>query len=799
MYFVSISKHVTSRPTRIAALFGRRFWSCGCAVLALSAAPALAQTEAGTTGTARPPAATASKVKAKARPATDATAKKPQQNSGLEQITVNARRRSEPIERTPISMTTVTGSEFTERGITSIARIQDMAPNMMFGNVASNAGVANAAAIFIRGIGQTDFSFGVDPGVGLYIDGVYAGNTVGSVLDMIDVSNVSVLRGPQGTLFGRNTIGGAVTVSSLTPNDRLSAKADVKYGTANRINARAFINVPLTRNLFMNFSVGSFMQDGYVNQPYAERQRKMGNQDTRIFKGAVLWRPVDKLTVTLRGDYTRDRSNGAPYVVIGIDPTLSSSVVALNNITAGASKTNWASCTLPGCYGSKYFSKTTNYSTAPNYSNIESWSASATIDYEFSHYLEVKSITAVHQTTGQFAQDRDSSPIAINDLWDGYSEKQVSEEFQVMGRALSNRLHYAAGLYYFNQSGADINPGNKWVEYLESGGYFKDINYAAYAQATYSLTRKLSITAGVRYTEDDKTFLPDQYIVWGRAPYVTAPPGTRIVPYENFHNNNARWTPMVNVAYQIAPELMAYSTFSQGFKGGGFTQRLTKIANAPPSFKPESVNSFEGGLKFYGLDHRLRVSASGFYVFYDDVQLLVSDAATIGPYYTNAGSARIPGFELEAQYALGDGWMLTGSLGMTDAHYTKLTAKVSGLTLNSKFAMVSKWTANAGVSKTISIGRAGTLTPRVDASYRSRYNADVNSINYAPLFQPKYILVNASLRWVSPDARYNFQAGVDNISNEKYMHWGSFSASVNNFMASYDRGRQWYIQGGVSF
>ena len=715
----------------------------------------------------------------------------------LEEVTVTARRRSERIERTPISMTTVTGTQFTERGITSLAKIQDMAPNISFGNVASNSGVANAAAVFIRGIGQTDFSFGVDPGVGMYVDGVYVGSPVGAVLNMVDIANVSVLRGPQGTLFGRNTIGGAVSVSSLTPNSQLSAKADVKYGTADRINGRVFFNVPLSKTLFANFSAGSFMQDGYVHAPNQKNQRELGNQDTQVYKGALRWHPIDKLNVTLRGDWTRDRSNGAPYVTTGVNPDATGSMIALNNAMHGGTLLN---CPGAGCYNSSYFSKNTNYGSQPDYSNLTSWSTSGTVDYELSQYFDLKSITAYRKTVGAFAQDRDSSPIGINYVTDHYLEKQFSEEFQVNGHALSNRLHYSAGVYYFAQSGADVNPTEFYVESLQSGGYFKDKNYAAYAQETYNITKKLTFTAGVRYTEDNKTFTPDQYItkVIG-APIVSTPVGTRIVPYQSYHNNNARWTPMINLSYQFTPELMGYTTFSQGFKGGGFTQRLTNITNAPPSFRPESVNTFEGGLKFYGLNHRLRISAAGFFTFYDDVQLLVSDATHIGPYYTNAGKAHISGFELEGQYALGDGWTVSGSVGETDAHYTSLTASVQGLGLNSMFVLVSKWTANAGVSKRIDLGQYGSLTPRVDATYRSRYNANLNAIMYNTLIQPKYITVNMSARWVSANQKYNAMVGLDNASNEKFMAWGSYSGSFGNYQKSFDRGRQWYIQGGVAF
>ncbi|MBO1325082.1 TonB-dependent receptor [Acetobacter garciniae] len=714
-----------------------------------------------------------------------------------ETIMVSARKRVERLERTPISITAFTGRQLDERGITSLARLQDFTPNMTFRNIPSNSGIANNASVYIRGIGQNDFSFGVDPGVGIYIDGVYIGSPVGSVFDLIDLQQVEVLKGPQGTLFGRNSIGGAINIHTVQPSEKYSAKADVKYGTANRVNGRAMVNIPLSKTLFLKLAAGTFEQDGYVNAPYQKNQRKLGNQDTRMFRAALRWHPVDAFNVTIAGDYMRDRSNGAPMVTTGIDLNAPGSMVALNNALAGGSLAN---CQAAGCVNSRYFSKNTYYGTSPTFSNNQAWSISATMTYDLTSALQLKSITAYRAVSGKFGIDTDGTPLNINQVYDNYKQRQFSEEFQVSGHAFNHRLEYAAGLYYYRNHGQDVNPIDFLVLSGLSGGYFNENSYAAYTQGTYHVTSKFSITAGARFTEDDKSFVPNQYITSTIGePFYYEPPGTPFVPKQTYRNNSNKWTPMVNLAYQFNRQLMAYATFSQGFKGGGFTQRIADPAPYPPSFKPETVTSYEGGLKYLGLHNRLRLTAAGFYTFYNNMQLEVADSQHIGPYYTNAGRARIPGMELEGDYYIGDGWRVNAAVGLTDAHYSKLDGSVQGLTLASKLVLVSKWTVTGGVEKRFDLRENGNISPRVDVSYRSGYFTNFNGINYPELYQPGYVTVDFALRWHSANGHYSAIAGASNLSNYKFRTSGELNPSFGYIRQAFDRGRQWYVQGGVTF
>lgn len=721
----------------------------------------------------------------------------------LQEIIVTARKTRENLQNTPISITAFNQEALEAKGITSINRIQDSTPNITFLNVPSNSGVASNAAIYIRGIGQNDFAPGVDPGVGVYVDGVYLGRSVGGVFDMIDVESVEVLRGPQGTLFGRNTIGGAINITTVQPGDVWTGRADIKYGTDNRINVRGFVAGPLTDTLSMKLGGGFFSQDGYVNAPY--QAGKLGNQDTKTVRGALRWKPVSNLSLTLAADYMNDKSHGAPVVVTGFNPNEMGSMVTLNNAIAaggGAGLGNPADCYTPAnatntaCYNSRLFSKDSFYGTDPTFSKIRTWSTSFTAAYDINSNTQLKSITAYRRTDAHFAQDRDGSNLGINYVEDKFAQKQFTQELQLTGKLFSGAVNYVVGAFYFHEQGKDLNPVTFLVVKEQSGGYFNYKSWAGYAQATWHLTDKLDLTGGLRYTQDKKIYTPDEFFISSLAPFYVVTPGDYLTPPVGNHNNANKLTKTANLSYHWTPNLMTYFTYAEGFKGGGFTQRITAPEPTLPTFRPETDKSYELGFKFEGLDHRLRFNADIFNVDYNDMQLLVADASRIGPYYTNAGRARIRGLEAELTATPGDDWRLSASAGLTDAQYRQLDNSVQGLTLNSKFVLVSKWTLNASIQKDIWISDVDVV-PHVDWAYRSGYNTNANGINYPYLYQSGFSLFNANIRFKK--SKYTLTVGVDNIGNKKYRTFGDYQPSFGFYQESFDRGRQWYVKAGVDF
>jgi iron complex outermembrane receptor protein len=760
-----------------------------------------------------------------------------QSEDGIADIVVTARKREENLQNTPISISAVSSEALDAQGVTSILKVQDFTPNLTFKNIPSNSGVASNAAVYIRGIGQSDFAPGVDPGVGIYVDGVYQGRSVGGVFDMIDIDRVEVLRGPQGTLFGRNTIGGAVSITTAKPTDEFHGKADLKIGTDDRVNVRGMINMPLAETLFLKVSGGVFSQDGYVNAP--NLGTKLGNQNTHTARGVLLWKAAPNLEVMLSGDFMRDKSNGAPFVLVGVDITAPNNFGALNNALAtgfGALGNCFdaANATNPNCLNSQYFSRDTNFSSRDTFSDIKVWSSALTVDWDLTDDVKVKSISSYRKVDALFAVDYDHTPTNIAYLTpDTFTQRQFTQELQLLGSAMDGRLDYLFGLYYFHEKGKDIGPIDFNAVLAQSGGFYNYKSWAAFSQLTYKITDKLSLTAGVRYTQDRKKFLPDQFIIEDRlgnllgpangtlvlsrcfvrsgppilppnvgcnADPVLNPNGNRILPFVTVKSNAERLTPMVNLAYQWTPDFMTYVTFSQGYKSGGFTQRIFPPESSLPTFKPEKVNAYEGGLKLTALDRKLRLNVAAFYTDYSALQLLVDGTpfGRLGPFYINAGDAEIKGFEAEATVAPGGGWLINGSAGLTDAKYTRLNNTV-GLTLASKFNYVPKWTLSGSIQNEIELGDAGSLTPRVDWSYRSGTFNNINGLNDALLYQPAYSVFNASVRWEGDSKKYSLQFGVDNLTDKKFQAYGNFQQSFGTKTASYDRGRQWYVRSSVAF
>ena len=783
---------------------------------------------------------------------------------GIEEILVTARKREESLQDTPIAISAFTGEGLEIRGVTELSRVDDFAPNLVLRQSPSNSGVNNAA-VYIRGIGQNDFVPVIDPGVGIYVDGVYLGRSVGAVLDLIDVERVEVLRGPQGTLFGKNTIGGAVSLTTKRPTDVFGGKVAVKAGTDNRLNLSATLNIPLSETFLTRVSVASFKQDGYVHRVYDGKD--LGNDDTISGRLSALWLVNDDVEVTFSFDYSKDNENGPPLVLTGIQPIneglfgpggapsmamwQNTFVAQLENggIVPGGEffdpaapsgfPFNFMACfdasnyDNPSCFNQKYIQPAggkLNYGSDPTKSDLKTWGGSATIDWDINEQLTFKTIAAHREFNGEFFDDNDAAPQKVSELIDIFDQKQNSLELQLLGKSLDNHLNWIMGVYYFEEKGKNINPVRFSQIWIQSGGYFDSDSWAVFGQGTYDLTEKLALTLGLRYTEDTKRYLPDQFFEYFPSGPLPLPPcpgtglpcevGDRVLPYVEESTTSKEWTPMVNLAYRWNEDLMTYVSYSEGFKGGGFTQRIFPPEASLPDFGPEFVKSYEGGFKYNGLDDRLRLNGAVFFADYTDQQLLVADPTRVGPFVTNAGDAEIKGFELELLFAPAEGWLFSGSVGYLDPKRTKVGTGVQGLTKDSRFEYISDWNANAQIMKEIQMSNNGSLTPRVEWVFRSEYGTNSNNVPYdgppaAPpflcscdlgfgipnpaQFQDAYNLFNASLRWNTSKSGLSLTAGVDNIGDKHYRTFGNQQDAFGWTIEIFDRGRQWYVDATYEF
>lgn len=752
-------------------------------------------------------------------------------------IIVTARKREENAQSIPVAISAFSGDSIEARGVQKLDGLANFTPNLTLQNNPSFGGAGSSAAIYIRGIGQKEFLPTTEPGVGVYVDGVYVARSVGALLDLVDIERVEILRGPQGTLFGRNTIGGAISITTREPQPMPEGSLQLTAGNQGRIDAKGMINVPLSENLFAKVTGASFNRDGYVRR--LVDGRRLGDVKTLTGRLDVKWEATPDLNVRLSVEGTRDRSNGPAFVLA--DTTYASNFFnpqSLPILPPGSPDTtgfyvlnppfdapvdnfmllhNYFAAFLGGqpciafapyspqsdaaaCFSDRFITGTdATAGTGSQYSRNDLWGANAILDWSLGP-VNLKSITAYREVDGDYARDGDHSPFTILHLADILKQKQFSQEFQLLGSAAADRLNYVLGLYYFEEKGNNINSLDFTPVTFRSGGRFGTKSYAAFGQATWSIIDRIELTLGLRYTEDKKSFLPDQLILvdkTGGALIAGSPntPPERVLPNEHVSRSESALTPSFNISWDVLPDTMVYASFSRGFKSGGFVQRVFPPQAAVPEFGSETADAYELGFKSQMFDKKLTVNGAAFLTKYDDLQVQVFTG--IAPVTKNAASAEIRGAELEARFSPAGGWFLEGSVGYLDPEFTEIDPAATEITLTSRFERVSEWTLSAALSKSITFANGSDLMARVDWAYRS--GAFMDALNSPELFQPGYSLFNANIAYTVPKGNLTFNLGVTNLTDERYLQTGVYGSSFGLFEHLYSRPREWYAGAKLEF
>jgi iron complex outermembrane recepter protein len=691
---------------------------------------------------------------------------KPSSGSGaqLQEVVVTARRQSENLQTTPISVTAVSAQSLDKLNITSIDKISQLVPNL---SIVQGSGGIGGNTAFIRGIGGEEPLLTVDSGVGQYLDGVYLGRIAANNLDLVDVQRVEVLRGPQGTLFGRNTTGGAVNVVTRQPSDTFGVEEKVQYGSYNDWFSRTRIDTGEIGSTGLTASLAYLHhgRDGYVNNPNVNSSRDPGALDTNALFAKVhgAW---GKLTMDLTGDFDHDRGQREPFQIVAPYP--------------GAQAYFSQS---PSYGGQPFVTSTKMQSDLPlQYVGIirnETSGAAATLQYEVDPALTLKSISSYRrwwaaQPTNyasnlqgpvvDFASPTLYSVQAVSPFIAGQkvSQYQVSQEFQALGK--TERWNYVGGIYLFEEHVAEFNSNYFTLglppSYLSSLGFPAAVGQAlaseglsmvgvnlgqlmqysgdsssaaAYGQATYRppvLNDKLSITGGLRYTVDRKTLyqpdIPDAGLVTGSFSSLndlSLPAQPSRDGRVEFHNLSYA----ASIDYKWTPQTLTYARYSTGYKSGGFDARAgvnTVLGTSYPfTYGPEKATAYEIGIKNELFDRRLRANADVFYTKYDGLQLPVY---TGGNGFTPNANAHYEGAELEIQAIPIDHLTLDGSLGYTDAIYDQFTLLnpatgiVSNYAKSSQFPYVPRYTVHVGAQYDFPAFSFGELSVRSDYSLTSK-------------------------------------------------------------------------------
>ncbi len=834
-----------------------------------------------------------------------------QQDDGVPEIVVTAQKRAENVQDVPIAISAFGADTLKERAVGSVAQLSALAPNVNLDAGTPFSGSSAVLSAYIRGIGSDDFAFNIDPGVGLYLDGVYLARTVGANQDLMDVARVEVLKGPQGTLFGRNTIGGAISIVTRDPGKEFRVQGDVTTGSYKRLNARGSIDIPIADGLGAIVSFGMQSRDGFLKRiPYPDQRvsntpsytafsaagygnaSREGGDDSWNLRSKVKWSNGGPLAFTLSGDYGRDKGTSANKLIAtaetvpgnfagttnlpgtAFDPTGTTgfNFAGLYNFCIGATAAQIAArnaqalCGTSGTqfnprfqvpsyagvnvdanpnndrlpWDSRYLiaDRDKSYATGNSFSDLRNWGFSGVIDYDLGDTIALKSITAYRQIDWTSGLDADGSPLNFLQLSFTMHQWQFSQEVQLLGKALDNKLNYVLGGYYFKEAGGlhDYVTFAEGQVQVDGPNRLATANYAAFGQIDYRATDWLGLTVGGRYTNEKKRFEGGQqelnglnYKLFGcsdangnitpNGPFPLAPvtcqtglgypdpnnpvrvyvPGTNRKSFSDF-------SPKFGLQLHPTDDVMVYGSWSRGYKTGGWTTRLTNPqGNVAPDFDEEKATTIEAGVKSTLFDRKLQLNAAAFTTAYKDIQLniLVGTSPTIA----NGGDARIRGFEVEAVAAPMRGLTINTSLGYIDAFYTRVSAAAAavgnpdpfqaGTIVGAPLPKTPKWKINVSPRYQTRIANGGSLVFLADWSHASSvWNSSART--YLLLRQP-IDLVNASISYQEPGDHWTFTVGATNVTDQRYLTSGGANVSAGAFFGTYNRPREWYARFGFKF
>jgi len=731
----------------------------------------------------------------------------------IEDIVVTARRREESLQQVPISVTAMSGAQLEARQIYAMDQLSAVVPNLQFDKAAPSSGSSSVGQIFIRGIGQADYTPVTDPGVALYVDGIYIGRSPGNVLDLVDIERVEVLRGPQGTLFGRNSIGGAIKVHSRLPSfDDTASRVELRVGNDALKALTLRWNLPATESLATSVAIGRLQRDGYVERPFDGVDT--GDRDRWSARGAVLWEPTDTIAASLVVDYTTIDENGAPVVSGGVNDrqpfaTFGNAVLetcdavvinpAFDATPQGGPPTfpppGAPTGSAPGCYGADSRAGAfISEGTFPVASQLDSGGAALTVDWTISRQWLLKSTTGYREMTMLSSRDGDNTPANIFATRDDYEHEQFSQELQLQFSSDARGLSTVLGLFYYDESGFNLVDVTVPAGAIQSGGYYDNQSYAVFAHGTLDITDRLALSIGARQTEDRKAYLPDQFSLGdssaGSAPgffpptwpelqgFYLAPTGPmaageRILDYRRSELDFDATDTTIDLSYRFSDDVHGYVTYATGYKSGGFDQRFVGPTpdRAPSSYRPESVDSLELGMKGAYFDGRLRVNLAVFDADYEDLQIIVRES--FNPLTVNAGDARVRGGELELTWWATDDWEIDFSAGHLDTRYVRLNqpAQDSGVRLDNKLANSPEWSLAAGSAYRFALGDRGEFTARVDWSWQDGEFHD--AVNSPQIYQDAFHFVNASLAYAPNDGPWQLTVAMRNLLDETYLVTGN--------------------------
>lgn len=703
------------------------------------------------------------------------------QSYRIEEVTVTARKMEESLQTVPVAVSALSGEDLLRKNAVDIGQLEGMAPNVTFGR---HGTFPNSAQITIRGMTSMDIERSFDPSVGVSIDGVFTATNANQMMDMFDVERVEILRGPQGTLFGRNTIGGTINVSRIKAStESLSGAVEATVGNYGRFDAKAALNLPLTESLATRLSLFSSNSDGYIDNTYEPGPDKLMGEETLAARLNVVWDASEKLSFNLNYDYLRDRSDTG-YV---LNMTTADGYVSGTDADGNLVKSPYVFCAL----GNPCNGKPNNLYNASvdsrNIADIDRDSVSLQADYQLSDQLTLTYVGSYSDHYEDIWLDWDGVSSAIIG-YDGstpingtffhtnarrQNEQTMTHEFRISGN-LSENLDIVAGVYLYDMK-YDITQTNNFTNLpLDIAAEQESESQAVFIQSNYNITDKLSLTLGLRYTEDEKVFSRQMSLFGGT-----------LFAVNDLEQSWDETTYRVGADYQINDDLLVYASFATGYKAGGFNGRAGSTEVAQEPYDPETVETMELGVKSEWLDQRLRINAALFFSEYDDLQVDVNVPAPNGQnlLITNAASATSDGLEIELLALLSEHTRLTVNYGYLKAEYDDFSANLFGETDINGELITFDYSGNAlrrAPENQLYVSLAqdwemhgGMVTAEISYSWKDEQQTTIDNDDY--LVINDYGLMDINITYDSGE-NWRLQAFVHNVTQEEEMGY-QFRAS----------------------
>ncbi len=695
----------------------------------------------------------------------------------LDTMTVTARRRAESAEEVPVAVSAFEASDLIELQATSIDGLQGAVPNL---NIVQGRGSANSVNVFIRGIGQPDALQSFDPGVGVYVDDVYYSRIQGALFSLFDVARVEVLRGPQGTLYGKNSTGGAIKLVTKDGVSEPESSFEMVAGDYGRLEGRAYVAMPLSDTASISVAAAVTDNDGYVEDPVSGQD--YNSDGIEAIRGKLSWNPTEDFSATFSVDYVHQDNpltlGRAEAPLVQIDLALGARVL------------------LPPDPGEYDFRTRTSF--PPDFGQkLRHRGVSANLEYSLSDEWLLKSISAKRWLNTSSYIDIDASEFEIGDVLVSLDQDQFSQEFQLQYDNGGN-VNAVLGFYYLKEH----VPSHQEAyanDFLAFGGVPLDFlrtvdddlettSYAVFGQFNWEFSPTWTLGLGLRYTDEEKDYFRTTSTFSAALPPLN---GTFAF---NVKDSWSATTPSLSIQKQLNDNSMIYASANRGFKSGGFNGRANSAAEIS-TFDPETVWTYEGGWKFASADRRLLGSVTVFHSQYEDFQARVSEVTNPGapiPTFSfpvlNAAELSINGIEFEGTALIGEGTRLSAQVGWLDAEYDKfidprIDINPALADLHEHVPFSPEWTARLALSHSFFLGSGAMLTFGGDVSYRDDVWLSVD--NRETLKQDAYTLVGLYGIWDSPEGSWQVRAGVKNLTDKVYKTDGQEFSSVGNIQTAY--------------